>query len=492
MPNKRLIEQERQVTRLLRINTLIAASCALAGFSLLIPAFSTAGTRFDQQEFCFQPKFLTNPEQHDFCTGDKIRRGIAWRVAQELSESQQFRSKVAILSSIPAQNPHAGSYGLLGAAFFFGAFLAFKGGTNRLEDTLDTFIWNKKATLYERAFENNLHLEIEAQKKENEAAFIKELLSREHGAALLELMGDEERKLAADRYAQGEKIDEANFELQLATLKAEAAAQAEKEAKHRVETDKLNRPAKKKDSGKEATGNEAAKQELIEKLKDHEGGWLYTLCTTRKILILEGEQGSFKSYTAALIAFIRYHLQGHKLGWIVDSDYHQNKNKAWGILQSLEFEAYGANKNGSSLREGLERFLEGIEIRDEDNFPVETLIFDELTTYGDYPECADIAKSFMKFALSAPRKAAYGLIAITHSMTNEGMGKGGGMAKARERGTLHLLLNADNDYNPTFKGTLNGFKNEKGELLEDMQVTLPDWFRPTTISKLLVRGNQQT
>lgn len=489
MPNRRLADQEKQVTRLLRLNTLIAASCALAGFSLLIPAFSVAGSRFDQQEFCFQPKHLTHPEQHDFCTGEKIRRGIAWRVAQELSESQQFKSKISILSYIPAQNPHAGSYGLLGASFFFGAFLAFKSGTNKLEDTLDTFIWNKKSTLYERAFENNLHLEIEAQKKENEAAFIKDLMAREHGAALLELMSDQERQLAADRYAKGEKLDEANFELQLATLKAEAAAQAEKEAKHQVEVAKLHKQTRKKDSGAEPTGNEAAKQELIEKLKEHEGGWLHTLCTTRKILVIEGEQGSFKSYTAALIAFIRYHLQGHKLGWIVDSDYHQNKNKAWKILQSLEFDAYGANKDGESLYEGLERFLNGIEIRDEDNFPVETIIFDELTTYGDYPECADIAKSFMKLALSAPRKAAYGLIAITHSMTNEGMGKGGGMAKARERGTLHLLLNADNDYNPTFKGTLNGFKNEQGELMEDMVVTLPDWFRPEKISKMLVREN---
>jgi hypothetical protein len=62
--------------------------------------------------------------------------------------------------------------------------------------------------------------------------------------------------------------------------------------------------------------------------------------------------------------------------------------------------------------------------------------------------------------------------------------KVGGMAKGRERGTLHLLPNADNDYNPTFKGTLNGFKNEAGELVEDMPVTLPDWFRPAAIEKV--------
>lgn len=485
MPEKTLALQEQGIKKLLRRNSFVAGFAIAAGFSLLIPAFSIEGTRFDYQEFCFKPPITHIDNVLAYCTGDKIRRGIAWRVAMELSNSQEFRGKVSILNYIPAQNPHAGLYGLCSAAFFGAAFFMVRHGTEQLEENLDILAGNKRALVTERELEQAKHLNIQNLKAQQEEEFIRDLLSREHGSALLELMSDEERKLAADRYAKGEKLDEANFELQLATFKAEAAAQAEKEAKHQVEIAKLNKQAKKKDSGAEPTGNEAAKQELIEKLKAHEDGWLYTLCTTRKILIIEGEQGSFKSYTAALIAFIRYHLQGHKLGWIVDSDYHQNKNKAWKILQSLEFDAYGANKDGESLYEGLERFLNGIEIRDEDNFPVETIIFDELTTYGDYPECADIAKSFMKFALSAPRKAAYGLIAITHSMTNEGMGKGGGMAKARERGTLHLLLNADNDYNPTFKGTLNGFKNEQGELMEDMVVTLPDWFRPTTISKIL-------
>lgn len=484
MPHANLGQLEGKVKSQLRRNTLASGFFIATAASFLIPAFSIEGTRFDYTLFCFNPPVVSHPEKHQYCTGEKIRRGIAWKVALESANNQEFASKVSILKTIPAQNPHAGLYGLGAAAFLGAAFGFFKRGTNQLEDNLDIFIWNKKSIILERAFQNEMHISIEAQRRQNEEEFIKDMMSREHGAALLELMSDQERQLAAERYAKGEKLDEANFDLQLATLKATAAEQVEKEAKHKAETEKLNKPSKKKDSGKEQTGNEAAKAELIEKLKEHEGGWLHTLCTTRKILIIEGEQGSFKSYTAALVAYCRYQLQGHKLGWITDTDYHQNKAKAWNILQSLEFEAYGANKNGESLREGLERFLEGIEIRDEDNFPVETLIFDELTTYGDYPECADIAKSFMKFALSAPRKANYGLIAITHSMTNEGMGKGGGMAKARERGTLHLLLNADNDYNPTFKGTLNGFKNDQGELAEDMPVTLPDWFRPNQIAKM--------
>ncbi|AFZ22383.1 hypothetical protein [Allocoleopsis franciscana] len=480
-----------EVSRKLRRNTLASGFFIVTAASLLIPAFSMEGSRFDYTLFCFNPPNLTHPEQHDYCTGEKIRRGITWRVAMEAEQNQQFASKVSILKTIPAQNPYAGLYGLASAGFLGAAFAFFKSATNQLDDHLDAFIWSRRKELYKRALSHELDITLDTQRQHNESEFIKEMMSRDHGQAMLDLMTPGERQLAAERYAKGERLDQAQFDLHLATLQAQAAEQAEKEAKHKSEAAKLNKPAKKKDTGaNEPTGDEAAKAELIEKLKEHEGGWLHTLCTTRKILIIEGEQGSFKSYTAALVAYIRYQLKGHKLGWVVDTDYHQNKSKAWSILQPLEFEAYGSNKNGESLRDGLERFLEGIEIRDEDNFAVETLIFDELTTYGDYAECADIAKSFMKFALSAPRKAAYGLIAITHSVTNEGMGKGGGMAKARERGTLHLLLNADNDYNPTFKGTLNGFKNEAGELVEDMPVTLPDWFRPGAIEKMFKGATQ--
>lgn len=480
---------KNEVSRKLRRNSLASGFFILTAASLLIPAFSVEGSRFSYTLFCFRPPHLTHPEQHDYCTGEKIRRGITWRVALESEQNQQFASKVSILKTIPAANPYAGLYGVAAAGFLGAAFGFFKLGTNQLEDSLDAFIWSRRRELYRRALDHEMDVTLDATRKHNEAEFIKEMMSREHGQALLELMSDGERQLAAERYAKGERLDQAQFDLHLATLKAQAAEQVEKEAKHKSETAKLNKPPKKKDSGAEPTGDEAAKAELIEKLKEHEGGWLYTLCTTRKILIIEGEQGSFKSYTGGLIAYIRYQLVGHKLGWICDTDYHQNKSEAWAILQPLEPDNYGANKDGESLREGIERFYEGIKIRDEKNFAVETLIFDELTTYADYRECEGVAENFMKFALSAPRKAAYGLIAITHSNTNTGGGGGGGMAKARQRGALHLLLNADNDYHPTFKGTLNGFKNEVGELVVDMPVTLPDWFRPQAIEKMFKGGS---
>jgi hypothetical protein len=509
MPQKTLQEQSQKITKILRLNTLISGICVVAGFSLLIPAFSRQGSKFAYQEFCFLPQQITHPEQHNYCTGEKIRKGIAWRIAQEQNNNSQFKDKVTLRDNIPAQNPHAGVYGLCSAGFLSAAFLLFNNGTNQLEDNLDLLVWNKKSAVLERAFKSNQHIEIEQLKHSQESEFIKDIMSREHGDALYSLMSEPERDLAAQKHKKNTQLDQTQFDLQISTMNAQIAEQCEKKAKHKVETDKLNKPKKTDSKNGETSSNSAAKTELISKLKEHENGWLHTLCTSRKVLIIEGEQGSFKSYTAALIAYLRYQLKGHKIGWIVDSDYHQNSQKAWKILQSLEgeaygakeieaygakeieaygankVEAYGANKDGASIRQGMKRFLDGISIRDEDTCEIETIIFDELTTYSDYPECEELAKNFMKFALSAPRKAAYGLIAITHSLTNEGTGGGGGMAEARKRGALHLLLNADNDYNPTFGGILNGFKDDTGVLLEDMVVTLPDWFRPEKIVGIL-------
>lgn len=484
MPHRYLEAHEANINRTLKRNTLVSGIFALAGFSLLIPAFSLEGTKFDYQEFCFQPPVVHSADTQ-YCTGEKIRRGVAWRVALERATNQEFKSKVTELDYHPAQNPNAGVYGLCGAAFFLAGFFFFKDGTEQLEGNLDVVVGNKKALVVERALEQGKHLNIQALKVSQEEEFIKEIMQREHGDAMYSLMEDGEKAFIAQKQAIQESSQTIEIELQTASLQAQIAEQREKEARHKVEIDKLNRPLKtSKSASNDAEANDEIKRELIEKLKAHEEGWLHTLCTTRKVLIIEGEQGSFKSYTAALIAYLRYQLKGHKLGWIVDSDYHQNKKKAWNILQSLEFDAYGANKDGEGIKQGIERFLSEIQTRDEDNCDVETIIFDELTTYEDYEECKDNAKSFMKFALSAPRKANFGLIAITHANTNAGTGGGGGMAASRKRGALHLLLNADNDYQPTFQGVLNGFKNDSGQLIEDMAVTLPDWFRPDKLQAM--------
>ncbi len=487
MPQRNLELQEKQIRKQLRKNTFMATVCVAAGFSLLIPAFSVAGSRFDQQEFCFLPKYLTNPEQHDFCTGNKVRRGIAWRVAMEASENNEFKSKVTLLDFLPAKNPNAGLYGLCSAGFFFCAFLMFKSGTNQLEDTLDVFVWNKRSLVIEHAFENNQHIEIEQLKSQQGGEFVKDIMQRDHAEAMYSLMGDGERELVANQHHKAEQLDEAGFNLQLQQLKAQIVEQQEKEAKHKSEVAKLNKTDKaSKSTTENISADEAAKQELIEKLKSHENGWLYTLAMTNKPIFIIGSQGSWKSYCSATIALCRYYLKGQKIVSITDPHFNKNADESWQELMSLEPECFGSAQSWLDVDAGIQSGFERWNVRTLKDEPL-TSIWDEQTNWILHDECAKSAKEFMGRVISDPRKSNEGVLVITHSFTNAGTGGSSGFAASRDEGVLQLRLNADNEMRPLFKGKLVGFKDEDGELLEELKITLPkEWFNPDAITKIFL------
>lgn len=51
-------------------------------------------------------------------------------------------------------------------------------------------------------------------------------------------------------------------------------------------------------------------------------------------------------------------------------------------------------------------------------------------------------------------------------------------------GTFRLTLKADDEMKPLFGGTLNGKKDNEGNVINDLVVTLPDWFRPEKIAAM--------
>jgi hypothetical protein len=481
MPQKQLQIQEEEIKRKLQKNTIISGLGVLAGFSLLIPAFSLAGSKFDYQEFCFNP---VRAEPGIYCTGDKIRRGIAWKVALERSSSMAFKTKVQLLDKLPAENPNAGVYGLCSAAFIAAAFLMFRQGTEDLRDNLDLAIWNKKSTILERAFTNEQHIGIASLRSDQEREFIEEMMRREHGSAMYDLLSDGERQVLADKHRQGELINEAQLNLELATLNAAATEQTEKQAKHAKEVEKLRKEKPERSSSAAPTGDEAAKQELIEKLKDHEGGWLHTLVMSNKPVFLIGSQGSWKSYCSATIALARWYLKGQKLVSITDPHFNKNADGAWKELIALEPECYGGAQDWEEVAAGIQAGFGRWNHRTLKDAPLSS-IWDEQTNWALHDECAALAKDFIGRCISDPRKSNEAPLIITHSFTNAGTGGGGGFSQARAEGVLQLWLNSDNEMKPLFKGKLVGFKDEEGELIEEMKISIPkDWFNPSAIAKM--------
>jgi hypothetical protein len=111
-----------------------------------------------------------------------------------------------------------------------------------------------------------------------------------------------------------------------------------------------------------------------------------------------------------------------------------------------------------------------------------TSIFDEVTNYSKHDESKDSAKEFSSRAVSDPRKAAEGIIMIAHAFSNAATGGSEGYADARTGNSIQLRLTSTNKMTPTFKGKMTGFKDEDGNVLEDMPVTIPvSWFSPEKI-----------
>jgi hypothetical protein len=200
------------------------------------------------------------------------------------------------------------------------------------------------------------------------------------------------------------ELAEAEHEMTLAEIQAAKAQFQAEVAKKQHEVSKLSNPTPKKES----TGNkEATKLELIEKLKDHEEGWLYELCTGYKPLWILGDMGSWKSYCGATIALCRYYLNDWQLQSICDPHGHQNKHESWKELLQLEPTCYGGNQNWEQINEGLKASFERWNTRTMKDAII-TSIFDEVTNYSKHDESKDSAKEFSSRAVSDPRKAAEG------------------------------------------------------------------------------------
>jgi hypothetical protein len=472
MPQKYLELQEQQIVQRLRRNTLAAGFCTITGFTLLIPAFSVEGTKFDYQTFCFQPQIVYSTDHH-YCTGSKIRRGIAWRVALESANNQEFKDKVTLLKLLPAQNPHAGLYGLGSAAFFSAAFLLFSQGTEQLEANLDLVVGNKKALIQERSLEQMKHLSIQTLKTQQEEGFIKEAMNRDHGTVLYDLMSEGEKRLAAEEANQAKQLTDADFELKKATLNAQTAEQLEQEIKHRIEVEKLRKSSDIKDSNQ---------PQLEFMLKEHEDGWLWTLAKGKMPIIIYGKQGAYKSYTAASLALLKSHFQGAKLYSISDPHAHQNQDTAWKELIASEPDIYGSHENWEEYGESIDNAKERWSMRTLNDDPIIS-IWDELTTMG--MEIPDKSIILMPKVISAPRKANENVICITHSLTNAGLGGVEGMSEAIKEGTIRLKLKANGFQQPLFKGELSGWTDNEGNDINDKPVTLPPWFRPDQLVQMI-------
>jgi|GEM_PF-1957996 len=226
----------------------------------------------------------------------------------------------------------------------------------------------------------------------------------------------------------------------------------------------------------------AARSKLLKLIEEHEGGWIGQLM--HKPILIYGDMGSFKSYFAAFLALCRHYLYGHKIISIADPHFHQNYDECWKTLVKLGVPGYGANQNFEEVGAQLNAMYDRFKVRTlKDDWL--TSIFDEMTQYGFEEGTVEPASKLTRKVVGDPRKGKEAPIFIAHNDTNAAFGGGDGFSKSVNSGVIKLQLRSDSKYQPLFKGTISGIKDEEGECIKDLPISiLPYWIRPEWVYEL--------
>lgn len=495
-----LSEQEKKHKAGFLRNLLVQGFCTLAGFTLLIPAFTQEGSKLDYREWCFKPSWI--PPSETYCTGDRRKRGIEWRVALETHRNPEFREKVTFLQRVPADNPDSGYYGMVSAILFLSAWGFSKLNTDSISSSLDILIHNYRLDIIKREMLAVRDLELTALANEHIKIQTSKGLENHHNEVMEQLCTVDEIAHAQVQGIQQAEMQILGLEHDKAAIKAQTAKHMQTEAEallaRQKAQKKLDDPWDDSDSPKGKVPK--TKEELIHLLKEHEDGWLYELSISPLPLWVLGSMGSWKSNFAATLALCRQIVSGWKIHSITDPDLHQNKkeDKAWHLLIDLEPELYGISPEGEGYYwEGVEQSINEAftrwSVRSEDDPRIQS-IWDEVTKYGSKDDEGKLfvpsASQFMLRVYSDTRKSHEVPIFLGHSFTNETtQGKGG--KQLREEGSIRVWLGRNNQQKPTFKGRIEGWVDDNGNPLEEKLITIPvKWFNQKTIKEILTNGTK--
>lgn len=254
-------------------------------------------------------------------------------------------------------------------------------------------------------------------------------------------------------------------------------------AKARQEQQKYDKP-KAESLGTSKNTQSARKEEVINRLKDHEDGWLWVLVNGKKPLWIVGEQGSGKSSFASAVALCRYGLLGMKLRLVVDAHGQKNIHDAWKALSQVipEFVSLlvGAYNNYEAIASAFTNSIHVWAERMGEHpkpAPVQSL-YDELTQLSIQPECQEAVKSFIRHSMSDTRGGRDRIICISHTFTNAATGDAAGFKQLRHKSVMLVeRFSADGEVPQQEVTYVAGG--------EEQQQTVPTWFKPATLLSLL-------
>ncbi|MFM6911096.1 MAG: hypothetical protein ACKPKW_18475, partial [Dolichospermum sp.] len=148
------------------------------------------------------------------------------------------------------------------------------------------------------------HIDLFNFSQQSQSEITKQAIARQTQETIQAMKSDGELQLDHINGQLQCQLSLKSHQLQLSELDKETAKNNLETLETQRKIDKLSGKSIKDDQPK-LSPNEQLKTSLIDALKTHEDGWLWTIINSLKPLWLIGNQGSGKTYTAGAIALIR-------------------------------------------------------------------------------------------------------------------------------------------------------------------------------------------
>jgi hypothetical protein len=451
--NQQLVKQRRS-------SSILVGLLLASGFIASVPMFSDS-IKHEETLYC---------NVKSSCRPSKIKRGISFLVDRE-RRNQLFDENIKVVKLLPPEDPKAVSYGLCASLFLLSAYGVSKALTDSQEKSIHSQFKLLKIKALETDVIERTHIDLFGFSKQNQSEITKQVIARQSQETIQQLKSEGEVQLDhLNGQLQGQ-LSLKGHQLQLSELDKETVKNNLETLETQRKIDKLNKPVA---DTKQPTPNEQLKQSLIEAVKGHEDGYLWTIISSLKPLWLIGNQGSGKTYTASAIALIRKYCLDAPIEYLIDRHATGDNAEVWKFLQP---------KNIAEVEEDIASTMQdnvifwGNRIKSKPNDKLQVIV-DEFTNLRGL--IGELADTWFKLSLTDTRKAKCFLLGITHNDTNSSFAEG--TKDTRKAGMILVQKFSANGETPLPRVVIRyGLVDAAGNSLEDVEKTLPAWFHPQKI-----------
>ncbi|MFM6080299.1 MAG: hypothetical protein ACKPCI_17610 [Dolichospermum sp.] len=457
---RKITDLNNQLSLQRKTTTAIVGTLLAGGFMLSLPLFNDT-IKHNETLYC---------NIKSSCKGADIKRGVSFLIDRE-RRNQLFDNNIKIIKILPNEDPSAVVFGIISSAFLLGAYGVSKALTNHQEKLIHAQFKQLKIDALENDLLESTHVDLFNFSQQSQAEITKQAIARQTQETIQAMKSDQELQLDhLNGTLQGELVVK-QHQLQSSELTLQTT-------KNNLEIlqleQKINKANNHLPQAKQVTPNEELKNILIEQLKNHEDGYLWTIINSLKPLWLIGNQGSGKTYTAGAIALIRKYCLYAPIEYLIDRHATGDNASVWKFLQP-KMTAESEENIAAAMEDNI--IFWGNRIKQKPNDKLQVIV-DEFTNLRGL--IGDLADTWFKLSLTDTRKAKCYLLGITHNDTNNSFAEG--TKDTRKAGMILIQKFSANGETPLPRVVIRyGLVDGDGNNLEDIEKTLPAWFHPQKI-----------